>query len=148
MGLATIYGVVDQSGGRVNVESLPGRRSVFKIYLPRIDDGETVAESTAYPHPSAPNGDAVPPIDAGRATILLAEDDVQVRAAMERVLTEAGHQVLVAASGEAALARSRSYPGPIHVLITDVVRTDLGGPELARLRTVERAGGGVRVVGG
>jgi CheY-like chemotaxis protein len=138
LGLATVYGVVDQSGGHVVVESEPGAGSVFKVYLPHTIEGEAATEA-------APPQNAV---DAVGATILLAEDDVQVRRVMQRVLAEAGHQVLVAASGEAALAQSRAHPGPIHVLITDVVMTNLGGPELARLLCAERPGLRVLFVSG
>jgi signal transduction histidine kinase/ActR/RegA family two-component response regulator len=129
LGLATVYGVVEQSGGHISVDSEPGAGSIFKIYLPYTPESVRSTEPAApatvpAPLPARPR--------AGRATILLAEDSAEVRAAIERVLRQAGHDLFTAASGEEALAFSRAHPGSIDLLITDVVMPDVGGAELAR----------------
>jgi signal transduction histidine kinase/ActR/RegA family two-component response regulator len=134
LGLATVYGVVDQSGGRVLVDSQPGQGSRFVIYLPRASEGsapEEIAEGVA----PAPTMDA---------TVLLAEDEPEVRAVAERLLRLGGYQVLSAGDGAEALARARAHPGRIDLLVTDVVMANLGGVELAQRLQKERPG--VRVL--
>jgi signal transduction histidine kinase/ActR/RegA family two-component response regulator len=130
LGLATVYGVVDQSGGRVLVDSQPGKGSSFKVYLPRTRES---AQPLAAPEltPGAP---------AVEATILLAEDEPDVRSATERLLRLGGYHVLAAGDGAEALARSRSFAGTIHLLVTDVVMANMGGMELARRLEQERPG--------
>ncbi len=130
LGLATVYGVVDQSGGRVLVDSQPGQGSSFKVYLPRAAES---AVPEALP-------EAVTPPSGIQATILLAEDEPGVRVVTERLLRQGGYQVLAAADGAEALARARAYPGAIHLLVTDVVMASMGGVELARRLEQERPG--------
>ncbi len=127
LGLATVHGVVEQSGGRVAVESEPGAGSVFRVFLPLTEEAVPADERSG-------------PTPAGgvRGTILLAEDDVNVRMVIERVLREAGHHVLSAGGGIEALARSRSHEGTIHLLVSDVVMPDLGGADLAKQLLAER----------
>jgi CheY-like chemotaxis protein len=127
LGLATVYGVVEQSGGHVAVESHPGEGSRFEVYLPRTT--EPISEDAA--------GVIVEPPLLG-ATVLLAEDEPEVRAAVERMLRFEGHQVLAASDGEQALALARAHRGPIDLLVTDVVMPNLGGAPLARALMAER----------
>jgi signal transduction histidine kinase/CheY-like chemotaxis protein len=137
LGLATVYGIVEQSGGRVGVVSRPGEGSRFEIYLPRTS--EMPGEET----------EAVvinPPVVG--ATILLAEDEPEVRAAIERMLKQGGYQVLAAADGAQALALAGAHRGPIDLLITDVVMPRLGGAALARQLCAERPGMRVLFVSG
>ena len=129
LGLATVHGVVEQSGGHVAVESEPGAGTEFKIYLPRTLEplGDTEAPAGA-PRESRP------------ATILLAEDEPDVRAVLERMLRLMGHEVLVAAGADEALALWRRHPRPLDLLVTDVVMAGRSGPELARLLAAELSG--------
>jgi signal transduction histidine kinase/ActR/RegA family two-component response regulator len=138
LGLATVYGVVDQSGGYVLVDSQPGQGSTFKIYLPRAAGSPTVSADIDVPPLAA----------ASDATILLAEDEPQVRGVTERLLRQGGYRVITASDGAEALTRARSYPGPIDLLITDVVMSNVGGVELARRLEQERPGLRVLYVSG
>ncbi|HYK82683.1 MAG TPA: PAS domain S-box protein [Gemmatimonadales bacterium] len=128
LGLATVYGIVKQSGGFIWVYSEVGHGTTFKIYLPRVDEPAGVAAGgTAAP----------PPVVGGTETVLLAEDEAPVRAVARQVLERHGYQVLEAASAEAALDIANRYSGPIHLLLTDVIMPGLNGRELAlRLATL------------
>jgi len=121
MGLATVYGIAQQSGGSIYLYSEPGYGTSFKIYLPRVDDA---AGAVASPVPTA-----VTP--TGSETILLVEDEETVRAYAVRILSEQGYVVLEASSGAAALALVAAHPGPIDLLVTDVVMPGLQGHQLA-----------------
>lgn len=124
LGLATVYGIIKQSGGHITVESEVGRGSCFKVYLPREEQ---------TPSPSAP--DVAPGTVAGTETILLVEDDDTVRALAQRVLAEQGYRVLPARDGEEALVVCQSHTGPLHLVVTDVVMPRMSGPELAQVLT-------------
>jgi signal transduction histidine kinase/ActR/RegA family two-component response regulator len=137
LGLATVHGVVEQSGGHVVVESEPGAGSCFKVYLPLSIEAVPLDEPTS---PGSSRG--------ARGTILLAEDDPDVRVVIERVLREANHEVLSAGGGREALERSRAHAGTIHLLVSDVVMPDLGGAELAKQLIAERPGLRVLFVSG
>ena len=120
LGLATVYGIIKQSGGYIWIYSEPGQGTVFKIYLPRID-----AATAGERHP-APGGAM-----AGEETVLLVEDETSVRDLLRETLQRQGYRVLAANSGEQAMERARSHRGPIHILVSDVVMPGMGGPELA-----------------
>jgi two-component system cell cycle sensor histidine kinase/response regulator CckA len=123
LGLATVYGIVKQTGGFVTVESEIGKGTTFRIFLPR-DMGENV---------QAPEAERVSPRDiTGHETILLVEDEEAVRSFAARALKLRGYQVLEAAGGEEALELVRRHAGDIQLLITDVVMPNMDGPTLAR----------------
>jgi PAS domain S-box-containing protein len=120
LGLATVYGIVRQSGGHIWVYSEPGRGTVFKVYLPRVEG--VTAERLAPP--------ARPRQTDGTETILVVEDDAGVRAFVETVLSGRGYRVLVASNADEALRRAK-VDGPIALLLTDVVMPGLSGADLA-----------------
>jgi len=121
LGLATVYGIVRQSGGNVSCESEPGRGTTFVVCLPRVE-GEAAIEEEDTPAEVRGNGSG---------SILLVEDDAGVRALAEEVLAESGYRVLSAASGSEAVEVVREYRGEIDLLLTDVVLPGLSGPEVA-----------------
>ena len=124
LGLATVYGIVSQSGGSIEVESEPGRGSTFRLYLPRSEAG---AEARRRREESAPVG--------GSETLLLVEDEEAVRSVTTEVLENAGYRVLAAAHGAEALELAEGYEGEIDAVVTDVLMPGLGGPEIVdRLR--------------
>ncbi|MFL5877960.1 MAG: ATP-binding protein [Solirubrobacteraceae bacterium] len=135
LGLATVHGIVTQSGGHVVVDSEPGLGTTFKVYLPAAAG---VAE--LRPHrPEERPGDL-----AGTETVLVCEDDGSVRAFVEAALTEAGYKVLATARADEAVEVARSEDGPVDVLLTDVVMPQMSGPELAAV--VEQLRPGVKVI--
>jgi nitrogen-specific signal transduction histidine kinase len=121
LGLASLYGLVKQSGGDVVVTSVPKAGTTFAVYLPLVD--ERPAES--------PSTHSEPAFDAGR-TVLLAEDEDVVRMLVREMLEESGYAVLEASSAEAAIGVSRAHGGQIDVLLTDVVMPGMNGPALAK----------------
>jgi signal transduction histidine kinase/ActR/RegA family two-component response regulator len=121
LGLATVYGIVKQSGGHIIVYSEPGRGTSFKIYFPPVDEpGEPRRAETSA-------GD----VRGGTETILLVEDEERVRDLAQRVLQQHGYQVVTACDGLEGLGVAQRVPGPIHLLVTDVVMPNLGGRDLA-----------------
>jgi len=131
LGLATVYGIVKQTGGYIWVYSEVGQGTAFKIYLPRIDERalQTVEQKTAEL-----------PVTKGWETILLAEDSESLREMAGEYLQSAGYNVLAAASGNEALERAKNFGGAIHLLLTDVVMPELNGPELAKQIALLRPG--------
>jgi signal transduction histidine kinase/ActR/RegA family two-component response regulator len=121
MGLATVYGIVKQSGGSINVYSEPGYGTTFKIYLPRVDEEATPLVQ----------GEPAGAMPTGTETILLVEDEDSVRAFAVRVLSEQGYLVLDAANGAEALALAAAHGEPIDLLVTDVIMPGLQGHQLA-----------------
>ncbi|MFN7952158.1 MAG: ATP-binding protein [bacterium] len=119
LGLATVYGVVKQTGGHVEVKSAVGEGSTFTIYLPRVNAIEP--EEPPLPEPRR----------VGSETILVVEDEDQVRAILRQALAQRGYRVWDAPSGEAALSWLRSEKIPIDLLITDVVMPRMDGHEVA-----------------
>jgi nitrogen-specific signal transduction histidine kinase/ActR/RegA family two-component response regulator len=122
MGLATVYGVVQQSGGHVSVYSEPGRGSTFKVYLPRTGE-------LAEPLPTSP---AQQPAMRGKETILVAEDDRQVLDLAVAILKACGYHVLELENGNDAERMCQQHDGQIDLLLTDVVMREVSGPDLAR----------------
>jgi two-component system cell cycle sensor histidine kinase/response regulator CckA len=120
LGLATVYGIVKQSGGLIWVYSEPGQGTSFKIYLPQVD-------ATAAPGAAALDA----PAARGTETVLLVEDAAAVRAVTKQALGRHGYTVLEAPNGEAALRLAQKHRGPIHLLLTDVVMPALSGRQLA-----------------
>ena len=121
LGLSTVYGIVKQAGGWIWVYSEPGKGSTFKVYLPR-------AGGAPEPLPA--------PVSAaetlrGTETVLVVEDQPEVRRLTLAVLRSCGYRLLEAANGSEALSLSEGYSGPIHLLITDVVMPGMAGRELA-----------------
>jgi two-component system, cell cycle sensor histidine kinase and response regulator CckA len=122
LGLATVYGIVNQSGGHISVYSEPGRGTTFKVYLPRIDE------------PVERSGPVAPAeVPRGHETILVVEDIESLREVIRETLEESGYTVLLASNGEDALMLCRERAGQIDLLLTDVVMPKLGGGALARL---------------
>ncbi len=119
LGLATVQGIVQQSGGFIWVYSEPNHGTCFKIYLPRVD--EPVSETAS----------AAAETTGGTETILVVEDVATVRAVTRRMLERYGYRVLEAADGEAAIRLAAKFGEPIHLLVTDVVMPNLGGRDLA-----------------
>jgi two-component system cell cycle sensor histidine kinase/response regulator CckA len=123
-----VYGIVKQSGGTLQVESSPDAGATFRVFLPCLAEEPEVH--------GAPREVAHVPGHAratqGHETLLLVEDEAEVRELVARALAAQGYQVLVARDGEEAEALSRQHPGPIHLLLTDVVMPRVRGPEVAR----------------
>jgi len=136
LGLATVYGIVKQSGGYIWLYSEPGRGTTFKVYLPRVDE---VAHATdaVQPAPAAP-------VPCGDETLLLVEDSAALREMILEVLEQHGYKVLPAGHGEQALEVLRAHAGAVDLLLTDVVMPKLGGKDLADQVRVLRPG--IRVV--
>ncbi|HQF39564.1 MAG TPA: PAS domain S-box protein [Opitutaceae bacterium] len=121
LGLASVYGIVQQHGGQILVHSQPGQGSTFSLYFPRLDASQCAG---AAPEPPVVAG------QTGAGTILVAEDQEQVRFLVAKVLGRAGYRVLVAASGDEALRLAEAQHTPIDLLVSDVVMPGLNGREL------------------
>ena len=134
LGLALAYGVIEQSGGVIRVESAPGSGTTFHVLLPRL------AELPADPRRT----NETPEEHAGDTTVLLTEDEDSVRVVATAALERRGYRVLSAADGESALALSRAFPGRIDLLVTDVVMPGMHGRELAE--QLEQLRPGLRVL--
>jgi hypothetical protein len=129
LGLSTVFGVVQQSGGSVWVYSEVGKGTTFKVYLPRVDAAVEVA------------GETVPPTTLrGSETILLVEDDDQVRVVAGGILRRNGYHVIDARNAGEALLHSEKHPSTIHLLLSDVVMPQMSGPELAKRLASARPG--------
>ena len=128
LGLATVFGIVQQSGGMIGVYSEPGSGTTFKMYFPVVSRAPAISPST-HPHDARPI--------TGSETILLVEDEERLRLLIRAILTKCGYNVLEAQSGGDALLLCEQHPETIHLLLTDVVMPRMSGRQLAdRLRLV------------
>ncbi|MFI5105564.1 MAG: ATP-binding protein, partial [Terriglobales bacterium] len=129
LGLAMVYGIVSQSGGAISVQSQPGQGTTFSIYLPRVTAGQMAQRRSTRP-----------PLRAlhGSETILLVEDQAHLLALTQEFLQRLGYRVLPAASAEEAMQVAAAFPGPIHMLLTDVVMPGLNGRQLAQALEASR----------
>src|SRR5262249_49790521 len=119
LGLALVYGVVQQSGGSIEVESEPEQGTTFRLYFPVVEESaEPAAVQSSVSTAKRP------------ATILLVEDEAPVREVANRMLNNAGYVVLQASGGEEALRLCEQYPGQIDLLLTDIVLPGMSGPEI------------------
>ena len=138
LGLSTVLGIVQQSGGSIWVDSEPGKGTTFEVYFPRsapaTDDGR--------PPPSPAPG------HHGGETVLLAEDEAQVRRLVGDILQRSGYQVLAAATPAEALALSERHAGRVHLLLTDLVMPGMSGRQLAERLTISRPDAKVLYVSG
>jgi CheY-like chemotaxis protein len=123
LGLAMVYGIIQQSGGFITAASEVGRGTTFRTYLPAVREVVSSPEQTSTELGDWPRG---------RETLLLAEDEEAVRTLASHVLERCGYRVLTARDGEEALHLADSYLGSIDLLVSDVVMPSLGGQELAR----------------
>ncbi|HVP14310.1 MAG TPA: ATP-binding protein, partial [Terriglobales bacterium] len=134
LGLATVYGILEQCGARIEVDSEPGRGTQFRICFPLAQGAED---------PAAEEITGAAPED-GSGTVLLVEDEEVVRALAQTTLERRGYHVLGAACGTDALEIALRHEGPIDLVVTDVVMPEMGGPEVAlRLR---KARPGIKVL--
>jgi CheY-like chemotaxis protein len=120
LGLSTVFGIVAQSGGHIHVESEPGKGTAFRIYLPRTDESPAVTEEARESSPKP----------LGSETILVVDDDEQVRHVAVAILRRHGYNVLEAGTPGDALLICEQFEGHIHLLITDVVMPRMGGRQL------------------
>ncbi|HUQ59789.1 substrate-binding domain-containing protein [Lentzea sp.] len=124
LGLSTVFGIVQQSGGQIDLTSAPGRGTTVEVYLPVPVERDGTPEA---PHARRP----IPHLGAG--TVLLVEDDAQVRTMTRRSLETAGYAVIEAGDGQEALQLATAHRSTIDLVLTDVVMPKMGGPELVRL---------------
>ncbi len=135
LGLATVSGIVEQSGGVIAVESVVGSGTTFRVYLPATD------QPLEEPHPAGR-------VPARGGTVLVVDDDPDLRLFTERMLRRSGYEVLSAGSGAEALMVARAHPGAIDLLLTDMVMPGLSGQDLASALLVERPATRVLFVSG
>jgi two-component system cell cycle sensor histidine kinase/response regulator CckA len=133
LGLSTVYGIVEQSGGHIFVDSTPGVGTSFLVLLPRV---EGALPRGPEAHPSSPADPS--------ETVLLAEDEESLRDLVREVLEESGYLVLVARDGSEALRVAGGHAGPIHVMVTDVIMPGMSGREAAD--AIRQARPGMKVV--
>ncbi len=122
LGLATVYGIIKQSNAHIDVQSEPGKGAVFQLYFPKIksecNTDENMNEVTSFP--------------GGTETILITEDEDNIRLMLKDFLQSIGYTVLTACNGKEALELAESHKGKIHLLLTDIVMPGMNGFELAK----------------
>ncbi|MFC2062297.1 response regulator, partial [Elusimicrobiota bacterium] len=122
LGLSSVYGVIRQSGGNIEVHSAPGKGTTFRIFLPMTKDKIDKEKQEIIDYKSL----------EGKGTILVVEDDRKVLSSINRILVVYGYTVIEASSGDAALKISKKYPDDIHMVITDIIMPGkLSGSQLA-----------------
>jgi PAS domain S-box-containing protein len=122
LGLSTVYGIVKQFNGHIEISSEPGEGTTFRVFLPPVDEPLEEAKEEA----------AKGRLPAGKETVLVIEDEEEVRRLAGTILRKQGYRVLEASHGEEALQIADEHKGPIHLLLTDVVMPKTNGPEIAR----------------
>ena len=128
LGLATVFGILRQNGGFIDVTSQPGLGTVFTVLLPRADSAAVL--------PAPPR--AAELSQSGTETVLLVEDEPQILALGRQILRRHGYQVLTASNAAAAMAASHAHPDRIHLLVTDVIMPDMNGRDLANMVVLQR----------
>jgi len=126
MGLATVYGIVEQAGGHINVSNAPGGGAVFRIFLPEAAEAELAAIPVVEKVAKAPRD------LSGAGRILFVEDEAAVRGIAARLLRQRGYEVIEAADGEEALELAEQHAGTIDMMISDVIMPGLDGPALLK----------------
>jgi len=121
LGLATVFGIVTQAGGQITVSSEPGRGTTFHVYFPRL----------VGPPPAEPGATAERMAQPDGGTLLVVEDQEEVRGLACTILRERGFHVLEACDGDEALTVARRFPGPIRLMLTDIIMPGMNGKELA-----------------
>jgi CheY-like chemotaxis protein len=129
LGLSTTYGIINQSKGHIVAESVQGSGTTFRIYLPKVEGGEPDSRKTR-------SNDAV----GGEETILVVEDEPEVRELIREILVRKGYSVILAGGGDEAVLLSGGFKEPIHLLVTDVVMPGMNGRELAYRISAARQG--------
>jgi two-component system cell cycle sensor histidine kinase/response regulator CckA len=127
MGLATVYGIVQQAGGHIGVANLAGAGAAFRIFLPAA-----TAEELVEAAPVAAKVKAAPRDLSGAGRILFVEDEAAVRGIAARLLRQRGYEVIEAADGEEALGLAEEWAGQIDMMISDVIMPGLDGPSLLK----------------
>ena len=122
LGLATAYGIVKQSGGGIRVYSEKGRGTTFRIYLPRVD--QPLEQEASAPMSAGSNN--------GSETVLVVEDDAEVRKLICEILRGHGYRVLETRTGDEAVQTARTFAGPVQLVLADVILPEMSGPEIVR----------------
>jgi two-component system cell cycle sensor histidine kinase/response regulator CckA len=139
LGLSTVYGIVEQAGGHITVESEPDQGTSFRVYFPRADEVPVRVMEPGLPVPSA---------SANTETILLVEDEQGIRAMTKTYLQGLGYKVLESENGTEAVRIASEFSGPIHLLLSDIIMPGMRGDDLARLIHQQRPDTAVMFISG